>query len=385
MNESVTLEPLKIVLADPHSTGGGQVRYVANLALELSRQGHEVTVSCRRHSLVERLAGGANIRFLYLEYPRGLKTAAWMRDLRRCTDYLREYRPHVLHVNGSQDHWLFALVNQRLGHCSALVRSRHNTYPVATHLFNRILNRRWTDWQLLVGPALRPIYENHPVFDPARLTVVQNGVDTDRFRPDPEKRRQARLAFGFTDAEIVCGIVARLTPAKGHRYLLEAVARLKEELPALRVLAMGSGELEAELKALADRLGISDRVIFTGYREDTDFCSQAIDFGVQPSVGTEIAPFSVLELMAAEIPMVVSDYGGLPYAVTHGEDGLIVPNGTVDPLVEAVRKLTVDAQFRRTLGERARVRVLRYASLQAFVEGTLAVYRSALEKVNGKG
>jgi len=385
MSESITPESLRIVLADPHSTGGGQVRYVVILAQELSRRGHEVTVACREHSQLERLTRGGGVRFLFLECPRGLKPVAWSRDLSRCANYLREHRPHVLHVNGSQDHWLFAMTNQRLGHPCALVRSRHNTYSVASHVFNRILNRKWTDWQILVGPALKPLYEGHPVFDADRMTVVQNGVDVDRFRPDPEKRRQARRDFGFSGQDIVCGIVARLTPAKGHRYLLEAAARLKETLPKLRVLVLGIGELESELKALADRLGLSDRVIFAGYREDMDFCVHAMDFGVQPSVGTEIAPFSVLELMAAGIPLVVSDYGGLPYAVTDGEDGLIVPNGVVEPLAEAIRRLATDAVFRRVLGERARERVVRCASLETFVQGTVAVYRSALARIKRKG
>jgi len=383
MRESATPGSLRVVLADPHSTGGGQVRYVATLARELARRGHEVTVACRADSLLERLARVEGVRFLHLAYPRGMKPAAWFRDLCRCAGYLRAYRPQVLHVNGSQDHWLFALVNQRMGHPCGLVRSRHNTYPVASHVFNRVLNRTWTDWQLLVGPALVPQYEGHPVFDATRVTVVQNGVDVDRFKPDPEKRQRARREFGFSEGDIVCGIVARLTPAKGHRYLLEAVARLKTEIPRLRVLALGSGEREEELKALTKHLGLSDRVLFAGYREDTDFCLHAMDFGAQPSVGTEIAPFSVLELMATGIPVVVSDYGGLPYLVTDGEDGLIVPHGTVEPLAEAIRKLATEPDTRRSFGERARARILRSATLESFVEGTLSVYRSALSRVIG--
>ena len=381
MNHPAVPDTLRIVLADPHSTGGGQVRYVAALTSELRKRGHEVTVACRAGSLLERLIAPENVRVLHLSYPRGLKPVQWVRDIRRCRSFLIEHRPHVLHVNGSQDHWLFASVNQWLGHPCAVVRSRHNTYPVSAHVLNRMLNRKWTDWQILVGPALMPLYTGHPVFDPSRVTVVQNGVDVDRFRPDPEKREQARRLFGFEDGDIVCGIVARLTPAKGHRYLLEAAAGLKEEIPALRILALGSGELEQELKNMVDALGLSGQVVFAGYREDMDVCVHAMDFGAQPSVGTEIAPFSVLEIMACGIPLVVSDYGGLPYAVTDGKDGFVVPHGTVDPLREAIRKLALDPEKRRTLGEKARQRVVRSASMDTFLSGTVRVYQSAYDRV----
>ncbi|MBI4556525.1 MAG: glycosyltransferase family 4 protein [Candidatus Hydrogenedentes bacterium] len=376
----MTDRPLKILITDPHLKGGGQVRYVTNLAHELMGQGHQVTIGCKRDSvLVERARQIGCLVHDHFEFRGGLRPLVWWRDYRQMRSYLRETRPDIVHTNGSQDHWICALANPGKAGRACVVRTRHNTYPVKNNWPNRVLNREWTDFEIIVCDYVRRVLAAHPAFDPVRMVSIHNGVDADLFHPDEAQGRQARSEFGYTPEQTVCGIVARLVPAKGHEFLFQAAGILTKDFPQLRILVLGRGEAEDRLRQLAQTYGIGAIVNFAGFREDMPYCLQAIDIGVQPSIDCDTSSFSLKELMAAEKPVVASDYGGLTEIVTDGEDGLVVPAGTAEPLAEALRSLLRDRELRHKLGEAGRRRVLRDFTVQVFARRTLDAYHQALE------
>ena len=308
---------LHILMTDPHARGGGQVRYVANLAQELTRLGHRITIGCKEGSvLVARAAEAsaeAHDRFVFRG---GLRPRAWWHDVAEVRRFLRRARPDVIHVNGSQDHWVCAVANRLLRRSTCLVRTRHNTYAVAPHWPNRLLNRAWTDYEIVVCDVVRCDLARHPAFEGDRMCSIHNGVDAAAFRPDAAARMQARVEFGYGDTDVVLGIAARLVPAKGHEFLFRAAASLRHEIPELRILVLGQGDLENSLKDLAGQCGIRAQVRFAGFRDDMAFCTQAFDIGVQPSVDCDTSSFSLKEQMAAEKPVIASDYGGLVEIVT---------------------------------------------------------------------
>lgn len=371
--------PLRILLTDPHSDGGGQVRYLQNLAGELVRLGHHVTIGCRKGSVLVEVAHDTGaIALDRFHFARGLRLGRWRQDIQTMRAYLGEHKPDVVHVSGSQDHWVAALAIAWGGARVPLVRTRHNTYAVKRGLANRLLNRRWTTVQIAVCEMVRQTLMQHPAFNPERLFSIHNGVDTARYQPAQADRAEARARFGYAESDLVCGIAARLVKAKGHTYLFQAARLLREELPELRLLVLGQGALEPALRAQVRDLGLEDRVYFAGFRDDMPACVQALDIGVLPSIDCDTSSFSLKEQMAAGIPVIASDYGGLPEIVTDGEEGLVVPNGTVAPLAEAIRQLARDAAKRERMGRLGRARVVRDFSLETFALRTVDVYRRAL-------
>lgn len=377
--------PLRILLTDPHTDGGGQVRYLQNLAGELVRLGHSVTIGCRPGSVLAAVARetGATA-FDRFHFARGLRLARWRQDLQTMRAFLREHAPDVVHVSGSQDHWVAGLALALGGGGAPLVRTRHNTYPVKRGLVNRLLNRRWTTLQITVCEMVRESLSTHPAFDPDRLVAIHNGVDTARYRPDAAERAAARAQFGYSDSDFVCGIAARLVRAKGHTYLFQAVRRLRDEIPTLRVLVLGQGALEDVLRGEVEALGIADRVQFAGFRDDMPRCVLAFDAGVLPSIDCDTSSFSLKEQMAAGIPVITSDYGGLPEIVADGVEGLVAPNGAVPPLADAIRQLARDSARREFMGQQGRARVVREFSLETFAVRTVAVYRRAIALRTGE-
>jgi len=371
---------LHILLTDPHTDGGGQVRYIQSLARELVSMGHQVTIGCRANSVLVTVANDLGCRPLPLfHFARGLRIPAWLADLWALRDFLAREKPDVVHVNGSQDHWVAGLVKFRHAPRTCLVRTRHNTYVVKNNVANRVLNKRLTTSQICVCEMVRATLGAHPAFSGTHLEAIHNGVDAATFAPDPEKRRLAREALGYGEGDIVCGIAARLVKAKGHTFLLQALQTLKGDFPGLRLLILGQGALEPDLKREADQLGVAHLVQFGGYREHMERWIQAFDIGVLPSIDCDTSSFSLKEQMAAEIPVVASDYGGLPEIVTDGEEGLVVPHGAVEPLARALRTLIENATLRGEMGRRGRERVLREFTGAVFARKTVAAYEKALE------
>lgn len=355
------------------------MRYVSNLVAQLVAGGHHVTIGCRPGSvLVERAASAGCAVNDGFAYRRGVEIRAWAHDLASARAWLRECRPDLVHVNGSQDHWVWAFANRSLGRPACIVRARHNTYPVKGGYFNRLLNREWTDYQIVVCDVVRRTLAQQAAFDGARMCTIHNGVDAGLFKPDAQWRRQARAEFDYADEHVVAGIAARLVEAKGHVFLFRAVAELRKDCPHLRVLVLGEGAKSDELHRLAQALGIADRVTFAGFRDDMARCVQAFDIGVQPSIDCDTSSFSLKEQMAVEVPVIASDYGGLVEIVTDGVEGFIVPTATVEPLARAVATLVKDPDLRRRMGRAGRERVLRDFTVQVFGSKTVDAYREAL-------
>ncbi|HRI89002.1 MAG TPA: glycosyltransferase [Candidatus Hydrogenedentes bacterium] len=371
--------PLRVLITDPHLKGGGQVRYVVELARHLTRLGHHITVGCKTDSVLADMVreAGASVHNVF-RYRGGARPAAWWHDVRALQQFIRDEKPDILHANGSQDHWVSALANQLMGHPVCMVRSRHNTYVVGENWANRKLNLDWTDYQIAVCKAVFDLRVTRPVFDPARMCVIHNGVDPDLFLPDAPVRKRMRAEFGYADEHIVFGIAARLAEAKGHRFLFEAAAQLAKEFPQLRLLVLGQGVLEQSLKQRARDLGIAPIVQFPGFRNDIAACMQAFDVGVQPSIDCEASSFSVMEQMATGKPIITSDHGGTKEIVRDGADGFVVPQGTVEPLAMAMRRLLVDASLRDSMGASARRRVAESFTLTLLAQRTVEAYRAAL-------
>ena len=371
--------PLTILLADAHSRGGGQVRYVTVLAKHLKALGHRPIIGCRENSvLVDRAAeAGCDVanRFQFLG---GARLASWWKDIAAMRRLIREEQPDVIHVSGSQDHWVSALANRTLGQPVAIARTRHNTYHVHDGLSNRILNRRWTDYQIVLGEIMRARLAAQKAFVPEHMGVVRNGVDAELFQPDPEARQSARAEFGYEDHHVVVGIAARLVKAKGHEFLIRALGQLRDDVPQLRLLALGEGGLREDLERLAAECGVADRVLFTGFRDDMPRCIQAMDIATLPSIECDLSSFVVKEKMAAGKPLVVSDHGGLPEDVDDGVEGFVVPAGTVEPLADALRALANDPAKREAMGQAGRERALQRYTMERYVRETVEAYREAM-------
>jgi len=172
----------------------------------------------------------------------------------------------------------------------------------------------------------------------------------------------------------VIGTVSVLRGKKGHRFLLEAAARLRQEYPGLKVIVVGDGPGRDGLWREAKALELERTVSFLGFRQDIPRILATFDVFVFPSL-EEALGAAILEAMAAGKAVVASRVGGIPEAVVDRETGLLVPPADSGALAEAVRKLLQDPDLRRRMGEQGRLRVEEQFSLNRMLDRTAALYR----------
>ncbi len=197
--------------------------------------------------------------------------------------------------------------------------------------------------------------------------VIPNGIPLPPVST-PDDRARARTNLGVGPDDFVVGIVARLAPQKAHHVLFEAVARLAPAHPRLRPVVVGDGDRAAELASLAHRLGLADRVHFTGARRDIALLLTGFDVSCLSSVH-EGVPITVIESMAAGVPVVATDCGALPDMVTDGEDGFLVPVGDAAALADRIATLAADPALRARMGARGRCRAERDHRIEATAAG----------------
>jgi glycosyltransferase involved in cell wall biosynthesis len=215
--------------------------------------------------------------------------------------------------------------------------------------------------------------ENKKHVPAKKIAIIHNGVDTRRFATPPDARNAIRHALGFTEADSVLIVVARLHPGKGHRVLLDAMRQLLHSSPKLKLICLGEGEEEPELRALCESFGLAHCVRLVGYQQNVPEWLKAADINVLPSF-YEGLPLTILEAMASGLPTVASNVGGIPEAIEDGVSGLLVPPGDAHALAEALSFLLRDAATRTRMERAARARVLRSFVVEQQVGSTEKMY-----------
>lgn len=210
----------------------------------------------------------------------------------------------------------------------------------------------------------------------AKSVLIYNGVDLSRFDELPG-RAETRGQLGLGNETLTLIMVANFLPSKGHFDLLVALARIRDRLPADWCLLLAGSDYgcRAELETTAAEYGLADKVRFLDERHDVPALYAAADLGVLSS-HQEGFSNSVLEGMAARLPMIVTRTGGNTEAIVDGDCGLVVPVRRPDILGDAIMTLAADPDLRSRYGLRARQRVERHFSMAACVEQYLQFYNA---------
>jgi glycosyltransferase involved in cell wall biosynthesis len=220
-------------------------------------------------------------------------------------------------------------------------------------------------------------------FDPAYARVIPYGVDSEAFSPAPERRPVWRRRLGIPDDAPMILTVGRMATKKGFQVLIECLPELFETLPDVHVVLAGDGDLLAELRAAA--AAWPDRVHFTGQvlRDPLPDLYRAADLFVLPAVhdpqgNVDGLPNVILEAMASGLPVVASRLSGIPLAITHGQEGLLVPEQDPAALRRALERLLADRAAARRMGERGRDRAASKLSWDAVAGHYREAYDLAL-------
>ena len=225
---------------------------------------------------------------------------------------------------------------------------------------------RITDRIVTVSEGQRQELAGYGIAPLEKIVVVPLGFELDDLLSCEPHRGELRRELGLSDDHRLVGIVARLVPIKNHRLFLQAAKLVAEAVPQARFLVVGDGELREGLEAYARDLGLDGRVIFTGWRRDLPRLYADLDVVALTSIN-EGTPVSLIEAMAAGVPVVATAVGGVPDVVADGETGYLVEAGDAEGLAEAITELLRNPERAEAMGRAGREAVYpRFAAQTLF-------------------
>jgi len=280
----------------------------------------------------------------------------------------------LLHTHTSHAHDL-ALWASRLRGRFSMVVSRRVDFPVAQNFLSRrkYLNGRVDRYLAISSGVERALLQGG--VPAAKIARASSGIRMDRFE-EVHPRSDLRTELGVPDGAILFGNVAALAPHKDQATLLRAFELYLRDNGAGHLVIFGEGELRAELEKLRASLGIEERVHMPGFFTDILPRIRALDVFVLSS-SLEGLGTSILDAMALERCVIATDTGGIPDAVQHERNGLLVPPNNAEALAAAMTRIETDGPLRRELGRNAVESVQRF-DIQNTVEATERVYREVL-------
>jgi glycosyltransferase involved in cell wall biosynthesis len=214
---------------------------------------------------------------------------------------------------------------------------------------------------------------------PSEIEVLLPGYPHRRVRPSPAERLRKRHAAGIADDEVLLVNAARLAPEKAQDQLLHSFRTIHERYPKTRLWIGGVGleSVEQELHRLRTEFGLEDAVDFVGFQQDFWSLLDVADMMVHPS-HVEGIPQSIMAGMAAGLPIVASNVGGVSEVILHGKTGLIVPENDVDGFTRSVLTLLDDPEYARTLASAAARAIETELSTEAAVSKVQDLYRDMM-------
>jgi glycosyltransferase involved in cell wall biosynthesis len=294
---------------------------------------------------------------------------------------MRSLRPDVLHAHLPPAELYSRLALAAGGSARAFVLTRHNDegfYRGPLHREVGAWVARRADIVIAVSDTVREQTHRYLGVSPTKTRTIRHGIDSEPFaRTTAAERNRLRAEWGATDDTVVVGTVGRLTPQKGLHVLLEGFAhyRVLTSRPS-RLVLVGCGPLETELKARSLELGLADVVVWAGFRDDIPAVMSSFDVF---ALSSHYEGFGIvlLEAMTAGKPLVATNVSAIPELVEDGINGLLSPGGDPVAFSGAILRLE-DKALREKLGMAGRKRAGEF-TLDRMVDATLAAYGRALD------
>nr|WP_255616501.1 glycosyltransferase [Microvirga puerhi] len=357
--------------------GGGAGNATANIAREMAALGHDVTVLTSRFPGLQNneLVNGYRVRRIWTIRRRvdrctPFEMIVFMASaMLAISTFIRRKRPSVIIAFFGIPSGPVAWVAKALYGIPYIISLRggdvpgYQPYDLNTYhkLLRPLIVWFWLRAAAVVANSqgLRELAQQSASELP--ISVIPNGVDGERFRPDRRGDARARLRLLF---------VGRLQHQKGIDVLLRAMTQVAS--PDMELLVVGDGPERNMLKAMAREFAIQDNVMFHGWadRSELPILYQSADIFVLPS-RDEGMPNVLLEAMASGLPAIATRISGSEELVVDGETGFLVPPDDANTLANAISLLSADSSLRENLGRNARVRVEREFNWRAVAEAYL--------------
>jgi len=332
----------------PKWVAGSEVATL-NIAQHLVALGHNVHIVTSRDEGMpyESVEGGIHLHRIYRPPSNftGRAIAFWLIAFWLSVLYsLSRVKPHIIHFQGDF-----------LGPCGYFAKRLYKRpyvvwsrgYGPKTRARTRATATYLKDADAVIA-STNDIRQELQKIWPREISVIPNGIDAERF--ERVSREDARFQLGIEPAEKIVLFVGRFFPVKGVKYLIAAMPRVRHKEPLARLMLIGSGPEEEELRMLVDELGLSECIHFVGAVQNDSIPAYMVasDVLVLPSL-SEGFPMVTVEAMAASLPIVTTDVRGIPSIVEDGINGFLVKPKDAAQIADKVSFILGDPELRRVI------------------------------------
>ena len=346
---------------------GGLERVVTDLAIEQKHRGHHVSV----FSILETRGFTEELQKAGIEVISGRKKKSLdFQVIKAIQHQCQKHSIQLLHSHNFVPNYYAAFSTIGSANAPKLVGTCHDMGMRLSNFRLRTLYKMSlmrTDGLAMVGKQVHDKFVQMGLTKNLHAKVVLNGIPVDRFSPTDDRRVLARKKLGFSSEELVIGAVGRLVNLKNHRLLIDAFSKLAPKHPYARLVIIGAGPLEEELRSRVQALRLQDRITLTGQRSDVADLTPAFDIFALPSL-TEGLSIALLEACATGLPIIATEVGGNPEIIQHEKNGLLIPSEDVNALEQSLVRLLEDASLRQELGQQALNWVGHKASARAMAD-----------------
>jgi glycosyltransferase involved in cell wall biosynthesis len=302
----------------------------------------------------------------------------------RLTKIIKEQKINIVHGQGARAEFFARLASglscrSKYVSTIAMPVEGYDVGPRKRFLYRALdsFTEKFVDYFLVVSAVLeQTMIQGHGIRR-KKVVRIYNGIETDHYKPHDQEagRLKVRQEYSINDNEILIGSLGRLVWQKGFEFFLQSIPLLIEDIPGARFMLVGEGPLRHELEGQARSLGIHDRILFTGHRNDIKDMMAAMDIIVIPSL-LEGFPMITLEAMAMEKPIVTTAIDGITEQISDGREGLLTAAKNPLALTQAVKRLVDNPSYARSLGINARVKVVQDFSVRKMIAETIKVYET---------
>lgn len=392
---------MKILLvSDAHRVGGAE-HYLSLLVSGLIKEKHDVEIICPDRKKWINFAQdlkqkGAKVHSLSLKSRHDLGRFYFLPFLNisqilLLTKFYKKISPDILHINsaGVEDAQTCIIASKLAGIKTTIITNHTGLFlPYKIKSFNikliDILRKtvikkidKHASKRIAVSKATSVLIQKEYHLDQHKFEVIYNGVEFKKNEINFDfSRLREKLELAETDIVLIC--IANLFKEKGIDYLLKALPAILENNKDVKLLIAGDGPLRDNLKNSSNELNISGSVKFLGKIDNVEELLAISKIFVLPSLG-EGLPFVILEAMAAGLPCVATNVGGIPEMITNSKEGYIVEPCDSKSLASAINKILANNETAKKMSNNARARIEEKFNLNIMIKKTLSLYNKVLK------
>lgn len=374
----IAMDQLNILLLNALNIYGGGEFFVYQFAGLLKQRGHNAWVSCRKDNLIYDKCIKDGISVFPLDYPVKGK-GKLIRNIRALKKFISENKIDLVHSNTNYDRTAGAFA-ARLAHVPH-VTTNHSFHSIEYNPTHWLRNKYLTRQFIVDGLCTRDLLLADDTIDDTKITLIHLGIEAESMKRDGVMRKKIRNEFNIKENNILIGNVGRMVEFKGQEYLIRAFPEVIDRYPDARLMVVGSGKLEKMLKELSEKLGVKEKIIFPGFRDDMQAVYSAFDIYAHTSVegGGETFPYAVLYALAQALPLTVTRVGDVPAMVEEGVNGFVVDDRNPALISEKLDTLIQNQELRMKMGNASLELLKRKFTVEIMTDSILNVYEKALQ------